>query len=204
MNIDQGFAQDVWEYRSHFEIAYSVSNTLYFKIKPKTWFREIINDLYSTDVEIGFDKKMNHWMSLSPYYRHIVQFKEDNHFVTYSPQVDIAFFGKLNNISYNNRNRFEYRIKEGGNSVRYRNKITIKSPVYFNDKIRISAAEEPFYDCTGKEFNKNRVYLNLIFPMENNITVELFYILEHFKAEEKWQYINVLGTSLKYTINRKN
>ena len=198
--INQGFAQDVWEYRSHYEIAYSASNTLDFKIKPKTWFREIINDLYSSDVEIGFNKKLNNWMSLSPYYRHIVQFKENDRLIEYRPQVDIAFFGKLNNLSFNNRNRFEYRIKEDNNSVRYRNKLTIKSPVYFHDKIRISVAGEPFYDCTEKEFNKNRIYLNLIFPMENNITIEIFYILEHIKREEKWQSLNVLGTTLKYKI----
>lgn len=204
LNINIGFSQDVWEYRSHFEIAYTASNTLDFKIKPKTWFREIIHDLYSSDVEIGFNKKLNNWMSLSPYYRHIVQFKEDNQFVTYNPQIDIAFFGKINNISLNNRNRFEYRIKEENNSVRYRNKLTIKSPIYFHDKIRISLAEEPFYDCTENEFNKNRIYFNIIFPMKNNITVELFYILEHFKNEAKWQYVNVLGTSLKYKISWKN
>ena len=44
-NISKGFAQNNWEYRSHYEIAYSASNTLVFKMKPKTWFREIINDL---------------------------------------------------------------------------------------------------------------------------------------------------------------
>jgi hypothetical protein len=204
LNINRGFSQNNWEYRNHYEITYSASNTLDFKIKPKTWFRGIINDLYSSDVEIGFDKKINYWMIVSPYYRHIIQFKEDNYSVIYHPQVDIAFFGKLNNISFNNRNRFEYRIKEDNNSIRYRNKLTIKSPVYFHDKIRLSVAEEPFYDCTGKEFNKNRIYFNIVFPMENNITVELFYILEHFKKEEKWQYVNVLGTSLKYKINQKN
>ena len=143
---------------------------------------------------------MNNWMSINPYYRHIIQFKEDNNVVIYHPQVDIAFFGKLNNISFNNRNRFEYRIKAEDKSVRYRSKLTVKSPVYFHDKFRLSVSEEPFYGCSRKKFNKNRIYLNLNYPMENNVTVELFYILEHSKIEGKWKYINVLGTSLKYKI----
>lgn len=200
LNINRVFSQNIWEYRNHFEISYSAFDNINFKIKPKLWFNGIINELNSSHLEIGIDKKLNHWLSLSPYYRHIVQLKENNRLIEYRPQVDIALSGKLSNISFSSRNRFEYRIKAENKSVRYRNKFTIKSPVYFHDKIRLSVSGEPFYDCNRKEFNKNRIYFNFDFLIKNIITVEIFYILEHLKRKEKWHYVNVLGTSLKYKI----
>ena len=200
LNINQGYSQNIWEYRSHYEIAYSISENILLKMKPKLWFNEIVNDLYSSDVEIGVDKKLNNWLRINPYYRHIISIDGNNRSREYRPQVDITVSKKLKDISFQSRNRFEYRIKTENKSVRYRNKLTIKSPIHFHDKIRLGVSEEPFYNSHSKEFDKNRVYLTINFPLENNITVEIFYIMEHLNRENKWEYVNVLGTTLKYKI----
>lgn len=76
----------------------------------------------------------------------------------------------------------------------------VKLPDYFDIGFQFSIAEEPFYDCKKKEIDKNRIYTNFSFPIKNNFTLELFYILEHSKKNDKWNYINVLGTTLRYRI----
>ena len=198
--VNNGFSQYNWEYRSQYEIKYSISEGIDFKLKPKIWFEGIIKEHYSSDIEIGFDKKLNNWLSLNPYYRHIIQISDNNRLIEYRPQVDITVSKKLKGISFQSRNRFEYRIKTENKSIRYRNKFTIISPIHFQDKIRLSVSEELFYNYHSKEFDKNRVYLNIHVPLENNITIEIFYIMEHLNRENKWEYVNVLGTTLKFRI----
>ncbi len=198
--VSQGLAQDNWEYRSNYEIIFSTTEDIDFKIKPKFWFNGMINDIYSSDVEIGVDKKLNKWLSVSPYYRHIVLFKENDKLTEYRPQVDVTVNQKVRDISFQSRNRLEYRIRESNNSFRYRNKLTIKLPDIFDKGFRLSLSEEPFFDCKKREIDKNRVYANFSFPLKNNFTIDLFYILEHAKKDDNWNYVNVFGTTLKYRI----
>jgi len=200
LSIRFGFSQNNWEYRSNYELKYSVSNNLDFIFKPKLWFNGIVNGLYSSDVEIGVDKKLNNWLNLNPYYRHIVSIDGNNRSYEYRPQVDLTVNKKLKDISFQSRNRFEYRTKFEDKSFRYRNKLTLKIPDYFSNIVQISVSEEIFYDYDKKEYNKNRIYFNFGFPFKNNITAEIFYILEHSKKENKWQNANVLGTTIKYKI----
>ena len=198
--VNNGFSQHNWEYRSNYEIKYSVSDGIDFKLKPKIWFEGIIKEHYSSDIEIGFDKKLNNWLSLSSYYRYIIIFKENSRLIEYRPHADIMFSYRFNEISFQSRNRIEYRIRNSDKSFRYRNMLTIKKSDCLNNRILISISEEPFYDCTNKEYVKNRVYFNLGLPIKNKLSINIVYILENNKIREKWQAVNIFGTTLKYKI----
>ena len=106
----------------------------------------------------------------------------------------MTFSEKHNQILIQSRNRIEYRINTNDTSFRYRTRLHIKYPIKL---LWFSIAEEPFIDCTDFKFNKNRFYLNLTAPINNWISTELSYVMEHSLVANHWNKTNVLVTTFK-------
>ena len=64
-------AADDQEYWSQFEIVGSIANKLDFRVKPELRYNNDISDLYYVHFETGVDWKINNWLVLAPYYRHV-------------------------------------------------------------------------------------------------------------------------------------
>ena len=66
------------------------------------------------------------------------------------------------------RNRFEVRLKRNDNSIWYRNKLSIGEIVLIKNVMGIGFADEVFIDFGKRNFNMNRIYLDIKYHILNN------------------------------------
>lgn len=192
--LSSGLCETNWSYRNHVDILYSLKDDLIIGLKTKVWFNGIINDINSYHLEIGLDKNVNSWVTISPYCRYIISYTSQDTEIEYRPQIDFTISGRYKRFIIQSRNRIEYRIKTDDTSTRYRNKLLIKYPL---GNIVLSIADEPYIDCAKLQYNKNRFYLNLSTPINKRLFTELSYMLEHNKIGKEWVKINLIVTALK-------
>ncbi len=193
------WAENDWEYWSHYEVGGSINEDLDFRVKPELRYDDNFSNHYYTHFDIGLDWKVKDWFILSPYYRHVNEKKKGDWKVEYRPHLNAIFKWKLLGLSFDDRNRLEYRIKEDKEFFRYINKLTVKLPKVTQLKIQPYIAEEPFYDFDANELNKNRVYAGVNFKVVKNLKGGLYYILESRKSKEDWTNVGILASSLSYS-----
>ena len=188
-----------WQYWSHYEIVSSVDENLDFKVKPEFRFDENFSNHYYTHFDIGFDWAAAKWFIFSPYYRHVNEKRDDVHQIEYRPHLNATF--KLRALSFLNisdRSRMEFRIKEEETSLRYRNKLSLKTPKFSMYEFQPYIADEFFYDFESNELNKNRLYAGTDLKIIKNLKVGLCYILECSRRDNTWTGKSVFQSSLKY------
>ena len=191
-------AADDQEYWSQFEIVGSIANKLDFRVKPELRYNNDISDLYYVHFETGVDWKINNWLVLAPYYRHVNEKKGEIWTVEFRPHLNAAFIREFWGINISDRNRMEYRGRESTQSFRYRNRLMAKLPKYTRFHIQPYTAEEPFYDFNEKRWNKNRAYIGVDFPVVKTLQGGLFFIYENRLKSDEWTSASILGTSLSY------
>lgn len=197
-SIKSASAGNDWEYWSNFEVSGTIDNNLALKIKVEPRYSNDCSDHYYTSFQFGLDWKLEEWLVVSPYYEHVDNKKNGDWQVEERPFLDVTGKWKLYKLSFSDRNRLEYRIKENDEFFRYRNKLTVKLPKLTRLEIQPSVAEELFYDFGEDKLNKNRIYTGLEFPIVKTIGAGIYYIFENRKKDNDWTTVNVLRTVLKY------
>lgn len=152
----------------------------------------------------GFDVKLNKLITLSPTYLYLAgepirNKKEFEHRLRF----DLTVEKKWKAFSIADRNRVEYRIRNSrSDSVRYRNKFTLKIPVYRDGKEIFApfAADEPFYDFSEHSWSSNEFSAGISRKFDKNISADFFYLLKNNRGNSL-KYINAFGVNLKFKIN---
>jgi hypothetical protein len=196
--IQIAFAADDWEYWSQYELVTSIAKNLDFRVKPELRYNNDFNDLYYVHFEMGVDWKLNQWLVLGPYYRHVNEKKPGDWTLEFRPHLNATLTWSYLGIDLSDRNRLEYRGKEDTQSFRYRNKLTMKIPKYTRLGIQSYIAEEPFYDFGENKWNKNRLYVGLELPIVKTLKGGAFFIYESRLKNDEWTSASILGTSLSY------
>ena len=195
---NQALAGNDWEYWSHYEVGGSINDNLDFKVKAELRYNDDFSNHYYNHIDFGLDWKLKDWFILSPYYLQVNEKNTNDWKIEYRPHLNATFKWKILGLSFSDRNRLEYRIKEDKKKFRYRNKLTVKLPKFTQFEIQLYIAEEPFYDFDVNELNKNRVYAGVDFKVVKYLNAGIYYIFESRK-KEAWTNVNVLGTTLKYS-----
>lgn len=136
------------------------------------------------------------WLSLGAGYKRVYTKIPDGWKTEDRPMLDIAAKTKVHGFGVADRSRFEFRFPEGQDFVtRYRNKLTITSPVTFTPlEIEPYVAEEVFINFDEQLFNQQRLYGGVFIPLHEKVRLELFYIWKLDKSGDEWHDTNVLGT----------
>jgi hypothetical protein len=105
-------------------------------------------------------------------------------------EVEPNFYGSVGRFSWNDRNRLEYRWRESGARVRYRNQLRLSyGPLvrrlvpYVWDEVLFDAREG---------FNENRVSLGLGFMLSSNVRLDVGYLLRSRVVSDAWQHDHLL------------
>ncbi len=164
------------------------------------------NKLYPVDerLGIGFEKRINKFVSIAPtyIYKYAEQFlgrKDLEHRV----RVDTTISLKYKELSIKDRNRVEYRFRHSRqDTVRYRNRITLKHPVKNSGKTLFSpfVANEVFYDFREGRFFRNEISIGIERKVTSNFSAEIFY-LNRYNSGGLPKYINAIGVNLKIEID---
>jgi hypothetical protein len=136
------------------------------------------------------------WLGVGAGYKRVYTHTSDDWTTEDRPQFDAIVKTKVDGFGVIDRSRFEFRFPEGQDFVvRYRNRLTVVSPVTFTPlKIEPYVAEEVFINCDEQGYNQNRLYGGVYIPLHEKVRLELFYIWKLDKVHDQWQPTNVLGT----------
>lgn len=188
-----------WEYWTSFCVSESVNDNLTINFSPELRYRGGASGHYYTHFDMGLDWKVNNWLVLGSYYRHVEEKKNDEWEIEKRPHFNATVKGRLFGLDISNRGRLEYRIKDNDDeSFRYRNKLTVKLSKMTEFEIQPYVADEPFYDFDADEFNKNRLYAGFNLNIYKKLKADVYYILESQRRDSHWSEINIFGINFKY------
>jgi len=190
-----------WEYWNSYDVQCPLTEKICLRVKPEMRYDAGLDNHYRTHVDLGLDWKVNGWLTLGPYYRHIKEKNKDAWKTEYRPHFNAKLNWRMLGMDFSNRGRLEYRIKEGGDneSFRYRNKIGFKLPKVEFLGFEPYFAVEPFYDFDADEFTKNRIYMGARFAVAGSLKADLYYMIESRRKKiENWKEVNVFGFGFKY------
>jgi hypothetical protein len=114
--------------------------------------------------------------------------------------VGPTFMAKWKQVSFRDRNLYEYRVRSGRNDISvYRNRLQISVPVKHNGKILFSPflSEEAFYDFSVHSFNNNELFLGVTRRLNALTDLDIAYIRNDTRPA------NVNGLSLNLKIRLK-
>ena len=191
-------AENDWEYWSQYEVVWKAGDDIQLKLKPELRFRDDFSDHYYTHVEIGMNWSFRGWLVLAPSFRHISAESAGDWKTEKRPQADATLAWKAGGLSFSDRNRLEYRVKTGRETVRYRNRFWVKFPRMGPAGIQAFLGEEVFYDFDADEFNKNRAYAGFDVGLVRRLIANVYYIMDSSRKNDGWARTNMLATALKY------
>ena len=101
------------------------------------------------------------------------------------------------------RNRLEFRWKNGSYNARYRNKLTIdRSLKLQNFSFTPYASGELFYDRNLHSWNENRYAFGVQLPYKKRLMVDLYYLRKNCTACSQ-DHMNVMGLTLNLYFRRR-
>lgn len=164
------------------------------------------NRLYPMDRRIGggFEIQVNKFLSISPtyIYRYGEEVRDRGSF-EHRARLDVSLEKKWRSFSIKDRNRLEYRIRNGAdNDLRYRNRITLKIPVKEDNKKLIPfVANEFFYSRNDRGWTSNEFSTGIESRLSKRVTAEFFYLLKT-NDTGTIRRINSINVNLKITLDK--
>jgi hypothetical protein len=94
------------------------------------------------------------------------------------------------------RSTYEYRVRSGSNSWRYRAALTIekKLPDNWIKDAEVFLTEEAFYVSTAGRFSRNRVSAGVSKKINSNLTLDLYYMRQNDGTSQRGD-LHVIGTA---------
>ena len=160
-------------------------------------FGKNISRLNDGRYAIGFVYKPDKAWSIQPFYWFIRarnsrgQFRNENRL-----NLRIGYKFPTKSFGLSHRSWFEYRIRNTGNSWRYRPSLTFEKdlPKKFNGKFYIT--EEPFYDSSLKKFSRNRFTVGITKNITKQLSLDLYFMRQN-DGNSRPGDLSVVGTSWK-------
>ena len=198
------FGQDapesyIWNYNS-LAGKLGKKTQLFFSEKLHFNIEETLIDYKQTDLVLYHDFTKNVTLGVS--LRNANSYKNDSWISEITPQFYAVYKTKLKDIDVNFSNRFDYRnFDDGSKQTRYRNKLTLISPVSLAKfGLRPYIAEEMFVKLNGGGFYNYRLFGGMYLFNIRFLKINLFYCYNRFEQTEKWTYQNVGGIYLNFNI----
>ncbi|MFH1261490.1 MAG: DUF2490 domain-containing protein [Candidatus Micrarchaeota archaeon] len=169
------------------------------KLEEEFRFGDSMGEFYYHHTDGGLTYRMMDWFYVGLNYRQIYEKKDGEWKEENRPHINGTFNWKWQEFKLENRNRFEYRIREEKKDVwRYRNKLTFAFPVK-HTKLGIQPylADEIFVDFDGGELNRNRFYAGFKTKWIKHLKTDIFYLWQTSKKDDDWIDLNVIGAKLK-------
>jgi hypothetical protein len=159
------------------------------------------SELYYQHYDFGTVFTFDKMLDLGFFYRlvyerlHDQKWREED-----EPNVDATLKFDLWKFKVDDRNRLEYRhFRYKNDSVRYRNRFTIKFPLEFK-KIKFSpySCDEMFISSDSTGFNENRLSSGVEFELTKYAKFDMYYMFKENRIKNnKWNNTNVLGMKIK-------
>lgn len=163
-----------------------------------------VKTLIDERIGLGFDIKINHFLTLTPSYFYRSN-KPTLNTREYESRFRFAatFEKKWKRFSIKDRNLFEYRLRNSHpDSTRYRNKFTFTFPIMKNNKEIFAPfiADEPFYDFSANRWSRNEISAGVSKKFTKNLSSD-FYFLHQNNRTGTPKTVKSFGVSLKIKLD---
>ncbi|CAN5642166.1 hypothetical protein BH24ACI3_BH24ACI3_03710 [soil metagenome] len=153
----------------------------------------------------GINFRLNKYFSVMPsyYFRNAEPRrgrKESEHRVRFEVNIE----NKWKTFSLKDRHRFEYRIRHSSDdSVRYRNRLTLKVPVKIGGKEVFApfVSDEIFYDLKKSQLFRNEISAGISKKLSDSLEAEFFYLRQDNRTGNIPKTINAVGVNLKIELD---
>ncbi len=172
------------------------------KVEEELRFGEDVSILYYRHTDGGVTWKVTDGLDLGVNYRQLYEKKKNKWKEENRPHINGTVKREWLGFKFKDRNRFEYRIKKGGDdTTRYRNKATVLFPLKWTKlDIQPYVADEIFVDFEGEKLNRNRLYAGFNAKLFKHFKTDIFYLWQTTKKNSKWINYNILSLKLKLVL----
>ncbi len=167
-------------------------------IEQQFRFGDDMAELYFHHTDIGVRFTVRKWLDTSMHYRHIYELKSGEWMEENRPHLNFTLKWSWKGFRFSDRNRGEIRLRRGKDEAwRYRNKFTVKYPVDRDTVCLIPyISDEVYWDFERDEYSRNRLYTGITLKIWKILSVDMHYLLQSSKSNDKWSDANVLGLKL--------
>ncbi len=192
---ERAHSSEDWQYWNKFVLKHKLTQRITAHVKLEQRFVDDFNDFALHNYVPGFVYGFNRYFDFELNYK-FEREKEGKEW-TEEHRLEIIPIVKWKwmKFKFKLRNRLEYRVIEGDESWRLREKIKIKRDINLSGfKFSPFLSEEIFYDFKIGDFNQNRVKAGVSKEIIHNLEFTLFYMYKSNKRDNSWFGANVFGT----------
>jgi hypothetical protein len=186
------------EYRARLEFSGPVDEAVNLSVLTEMRSRDNLYTHNEGDFEIGLAYTPVAGLTFGPAYRHVTEQVKDVWRVEHRPELDVTLSHSLMGVELSNRNRIEYRMLDTREFFRYRFRLQAKARPAGLRWLQVYVSEEPFYDFSAGEINKNRFTAGFDIRLLGTLRLGFNYVVDSTKTVAKWSDLNAPTVVLKY------
>jgi len=193
------FSDGDWQIWSDQKIEVGFDKNWKIWVEEEERFGDNVSTLFYTHTETGIWGRLTDWLSAGVNYRHIFMKVKGKWKEEYMPNVYGTIGWDLLGLKFDDRNRFEYRIRKyAKGSLRYRNRLTITAPFKWTSlKIQPYVSDEIFIDSQRQRLDQNRFASGLRFRIVEHLDADVHYMWQAIENNDKWTLANIIGLKVQ-------
>ncbi len=185
-------------------VVYRIDDQFAVRVEEELMFGDDVSDLYYYHTDVGLIFKANPNVDLSLNYRHIdtksnrgAEWTEENR-----PHGNVTFKGKLGDFQVEQRNRFEFRVRDNRDDIwRYRSRVLLAHPLTLGGVACTPyVSEEAFIDTDLGDFNQFRTAAGVKKKFGDHVMADVYYLWQTAESSTEWTDTHFIGLALGYTL----
>jgi hypothetical protein len=196
--LSAGAAGAATEYRGRLEVMGPVEKDLNLNVLTEVRSKDDLHTHNESHFDIGLDYMITPWLAITPRYRHVTEHVKDAWRVEHRPNLDMTLSWNLWGLGMSNRHRLEYRMLEAREFFRYRFRLQAKAQPAGLRWLQVYVSDEPFYDFSAGEINKNRFTAGIDVRVLGTIRLGFNYVIDSTRPGDGWADLNAPTAVLKY------
>lgn len=153
-----------------------------------------------TYLDLSLSRVMNKWLNLAVAFRGAQLPKSTGDVMEYRPQFATNLHFNAGKVKGKSTNRIEYRaLSKGDNHFRYYHNFFLHFPS-FAHLPKPYVGEELFVKLNSESIHLFRMYGGLHVLEQKSFRVDMYYVWQKSKSNEKWKGADVVGLNLYFSI----
>lgn len=196
------FAEDDWQSWNGFSVKKKLNETVNLIWLPSLRLKDDVSEVFYWESNQGLLFNINEHLDIATQYRFNTTQKTNGDWIKeHRVELEPTVKWKMGDFQFSDRNRIAYRIVDGKEKWRYRNRIKLGKTVSMkNIEITPFASNEFFYDFDQNKYNQNRAAAGFSKKITKNAGLEIYYMYQSIKSGENWHGVNIIGTTISFSL----
>jgi hypothetical protein len=188
-----------WEFWNNYSVRWGLTENWRAAVGAEFKFDDDMSNHYYSHADAGVDGRLAEWFRLGFNYRYIDEDSSSGWRTEHRPFVTGTFLWDWGKVRWSNRNRMEYRDREGrDNTWRYRNRLQANLPQQWTRfNIQPYFSGELLYTFNISSWNQYRLRAGLDSKLTELLQMNLYYMLRGSESDDDWDNTNILGLNFR-------